>query len=302
MSVDPKRFDKAVENLNKFLDYAEWLGRIPSAKGAEAFERRMSYWLIHMKQARNNQGTCIWYPELDEIANGRGYPDLFQVDTRMIRNFHVVGQTIGGWVVTEKLSELSEWGQNILLCNDESARSYKCTYYELSRMRDSIDWKKIASSCRKFFGKEVGCWTLMAYHGQKGVYGTEWFARRTEKGVDIVEKIVLPSISALKGYFEAVKGEKPSSSDIFGEQVEDMTGKVINDWTVIGFSHKVKRDEESGVLGNKECVWHCICKCGTISTVTGGKLRAGKSKSCGCYRSAVLSENQKRIIKQRAEA
>lgn len=29
--------------------------------------------------------------------------------------------------------------------------------------------------------------------------------------------------------------------------------------------------------------WHCACKCGTEKRVHGGSLRAGTSKSCGCW-------------------
>ena len=34
--------------------------------------------------------------------------------------------------------------------------------------------------------------------------------------------------------------------------------------------------------GNPQATWDCQCDCGAIATVTGGKLRFGHTKSCGC--------------------
>ena len=35
---------------------------------------------------------------------------------------------------------------------------------------------------------------------------------------------------------------------------------------------------------NGKAEWSCRCKCGSVVVVSGGSLRQGKTKSCGCYR------------------
>lgn len=44
------------------------------------------------------------------------------------------------------------------------------------------------------------------------------------------------------------------------------------DWTVI---------EYAGIVGT-DAQWTCKCSCGKVRNVSGGELRRGRSKSCGC--------------------
>lgn len=37
--------------------------------------------------------------------------------------------------------------------------------------------------------------------------------------------------------------------------------------------------------------WECKCDCGNTRIIVGAELRAGKVKSCGCYRSSVLASS-----------
>lgn len=48
----------------------------------------------------------------------------------------------------------------------------------------------------------------------------------------------------------------------------DLTGKKINEWTVIKY------------MGDQ--MWECECSCGKIGYVHGFELRTGRAKSCGC--------------------
>lgn len=58
---------------------------------------------------------------------------------------------------------------------------------------------------------------------------------------------------------------------------EDMIGKRFGRLTVI------KRGEEYySKTGKPHDTWICKCDCGTIKTIAGRHLRAGRSKSCGC--------------------
>jgi len=53
----------------------------------------------------------------------------------------------------------------------------------------------------------------------------------------------------------------------------DETGNVHNGWTVI---HRVENNKGSSAM------WLCRCVCGKEGIVSGGHLRNGGSKSCGC--------------------
>jgi hypothetical protein len=59
----------------------------------------------------------------------------------------------------------------------------------------------------------------------------------------------------------------------------DITGRKFDRWKVLGL-HPERRCYASGCLA----LWHCICRCGTERLVLGIALRAGRSKSCGCFR------------------
>ena len=59
----------------------------------------------------------------------------------------------------------------------------------------------------------------------------------------------------------------------------DMTGKKIGWWSVLE-----RTDAPKHITSNsaKQAWWLCRCKCGTEKPITGGSLRSGKTKSCGC--------------------
>ena len=40
---------------------------------------------------------------------------------------------------------------------------------------------------------------------------------------------------------------------------------------------------ESGKSKDGQICWKCMCDCGNLVTVTGGHLRSGHTKSCGCF-------------------
>ena len=61
----------------------------------------------------------------------------------------------------------------------------------------------------------------------------------------------------------------------------DLTGQKFNYWYVL------KRVENSK---DGRARWLCRCKCGKEKIVDGKSLRSGHSKSCGCYKSKVISK------------
>lgn len=44
--------------------------------------------------------------------------------------------------------------------------------------------------------------------------------------------------------------------------------------------------QQDGFMGG-QAAWLCRCDCGTMHRTTGGRLRSGTTKSCGCYRSDI---------------
>lgn len=55
----------------------------------------------------------------------------------------------------------------------------------------------------------------------------------------------------------------------------DLTGNKYGMLTVMKFSHFSKRGLS---------IWECLCECGNKAIVTGGNMKNGTTKSCGCYK------------------
>ena len=71
-----------------------------------------------------------------------------------------------------------------------------------------------------------------------------------------------------------------------GKTFQDLTGQIFNRLTVIEFS----------ISKNNQSAWLCQCECGEIKEIRAGDLKAGKSKSCGCYKKHKQKEKTKRSI------
>ena len=63
----------------------------------------------------------------------------------------------------------------------------------------------------------------------------------------------------------------------------DLSGQKFNSWTVL------KRLPNVG----REIVWECQCECGVIKSVYSTNLKSGRSKSCGCQQSLLISQSKK---------
>lgn len=66
------------------------------------------------------------------------------------------------------------------------------------------------------------------------------------------------------------------------KKITDLTGKTINNLTVLGYAGVRVRPS-----GQRHSMWHCKCVCGKILRVLASSLKGGKQDSCGC-----LSVNQ----------
>jgi hypothetical protein len=59
-----------------------------------------------------------------------------------------------------------------------------------------------------------------------------------------------------------------------GNRFENLSGKTFGHWRVLGFAG----------FDGKAAVWLCRCECGQLAVMDGGRLRAGRTASCGCVR------------------
>ena len=77
-------------------------------------------------------------------------------------------------------------------------------------------------------------------------------------------------------------GTKSCGCISIGRPINDLTDKKFNFLKVIALSPK--RTSIGGTL------WVCSCDCGKLTTVAQSALVNGDTKSCGCYRSSRMSE------------
>jgi len=69
----------------------------------------------------------------------------------------------------------------------------------------------------------------------------------------------------------------------------DIAGKRFGRWTVISIE---------GRNSHRVATWRVSCDCGSTAIVSGGDLRSGKTKSCGCF----ARENMSAVIKKHGES
>lgn len=63
----------------------------------------------------------------------------------------------------------------------------------------------------------------------------------------------------------------------------DITGQKFSRLTVVRLEELKKR--KIGTMA----MWRCVCDCGNISIVSGGSLKQGTSRSCGCLQKELVS-------------
>lgn len=68
-----------------------------------------------------------------------------------------------------------------------------------------------------------------------------------------------------------------------GRPLHDLTGRTYHRWTVLG------RSGSYIWKGISAPTWRVRCTCGTEKVVTGGNLRSGQTKSCGCLAREVVT-------------
>ena len=69
---------KAIDQLNEILDRADERGSLPTRNSKDLQERRDAEWIGTKIQVKDDRCRGTFYPELEEIAKKRGYPNLFE--------------------------------------------------------------------------------------------------------------------------------------------------------------------------------------------------------------------------------
>lgn len=77
------------------------------------------------------------------------------------------------------------------------------------------------------------------------------------------------------------------SEPLPSKKIKDIRGETFGRLTVESFSH-IPNDK------GKNAVWNCKCECGTSCKVSSSPLRAGNTKSCGCWQKELSRESIKK--------
>ena len=116
-------------------------------------------------------------------------------------------------------------------------------------------------------GKKFGKWTVI--NRKEGT--TRWNCR-CDCGT---ERAVVGQLLRTKQSTSCGCEKNRLTSERF---TKDLTGKVFGRLTVLA------RDTSDGKFR-----WSCECSCGNVKSILGGSLTSGSTKSCGCYKSEVVS-------------
>ena len=73
------------------------------------------------------------------------------------------------------------------------------------------------------------------------------------------------------------------NGEFVSSRFKNIAGKRFGRWKVIEFSH----------IRNHNAYWKCLCDCGNEKAVCGTYMRAGRSKSCGCFAREMTSKKLK---------
>lgn len=74
-SIDSKQ--EAIDTLNAILDRSDLRGHLPREHSKVKQERQDCQWIITKRKAKRGYGKRVFYQELQNIAEERGYPDMF---------------------------------------------------------------------------------------------------------------------------------------------------------------------------------------------------------------------------------
>lgn len=140
-------------------------------------------------------------------------------------------------------------GSSTWKCRCDCGRFLDVSTYKLnSGETTACDYCSHNKNLIDLTGIQFGDWTVLEYVGE-----LRWKCRCS-----------CGAVSNVLGYNLRSGHSKSCGHD----QLIDLTGKKINEWTVLKY------------LGNYK--WLCKCSCGNIRSIHGYELRTGKAKSCGC--------------------
>ena len=117
-------------------------------------------------------------------------------------------------------------------------------------------------------GKRFGRWTVLERAESDGNRSSRWSCRCACG----TERVVLGASlrSGISRSCGCLQKEKVSKAKTI-----DMTGQVFGKLTVI---------KRTGSTRGGAAAWLCKCDCGNEAIISGGNLRSGNTKSCGCLK------------------
>lgn len=204
---------------------------------------------------------------------------------------NLTGRVFGRWTVISRAPDrYSKRGDKIIYwnCRCECGTIKEVADRELKRGRSKSCGciKKILKEPEDLTGKRFGRWIVIK-RGED----------RYDKNGHILRTWVCQcDCGTIKEVFEGSLRNNNSQScgclqkeivsQISGKR-DEMIGKKFGRLLVL----------EEAYVKNGEIYWHCLCDCENYVTTSGASLRAGATKSCGCYNKERIKEVQKALRK-----
>ena len=181
------------------------------------------------------------------------------------------GQQFGSWTVLQLDEDRTAPHQRYYKCRCVCGKEKSVSGASLrAGQSKSCGCSRAKDKPEEMLGEQFGKWTVLALDAERSAAEKQGYykcrcACGTEKSVSGFS--LRTGLSTSCGCSRAK--DKP----------EEMLGKQFGKWEVLALDAERSAAE-------KKCWYKCRCACGTERTISGSALRSGRSKSCGCTRSA----------------
>ena len=130
-------------------------------------------------------------------------------------------------------------------------------------------------------GMRFGKWTVLKRAPTKSDHATRWLCKCDCGTIkDIAAATLKNGESKSCGCYRKESASK--------HQVENLRGYKFGLLTVIDLAYVAK---------NRQCVWKCMCDCGTYTNVYASNLKRGHTLSCGCIGTSVGENEVAKILR-----
>ena len=136
--------------------------------------------------------------------------------------------------------------------------------------------KKLGRKIIDLTGQRFGRLTVIEISEIKN-HKTYWYCQ-----CDCGNKIIVNSSNLKTGHTKSCGCLKYEVND--GQRFYDLTGQRFGRLVV-----NKRADDNISLSGRHSTMWECTCDCGNIVNINAATLKNGRSTSCGCYRSELIS-------------